>query len=56
MSTKNASLVRIAKNLNKPRNFVANDLLTSGLYTQRVERDRKSYQRKTKHKNNYDEF
>lgn len=56
MSTKNVSLARIAKSLNKPRNFVANDLLTSGLYSQRVERDKKSYQRKPKHKNNYDEF
>jgi hypothetical protein len=38
----------------KPRNYVARDLLTSGLYGMRVVRSKKAYVRKQKHKDNDD--
>ena len=55
MSIKSASLVNLAKRLNKPRNLVTKDLFTSKLYKQKVEQNCKAYRRNPKHKNNYEE-
>lgn len=55
MSIKNASPANLAKRLNKPRNFIARDLLTSEFYGQKIERNHKAYRRNPKHKNNYEE-
>lgn len=52
MNTKNVSLAKLAKKLNKPRNFIAHDLFVSDLYSQRIEKNRKAYHRNHKHKNN----
>lgn len=38
----------------KPRNFVAKDLRTNGLYRAKVEKSKKSYTRKQKHKECYE--
>lgn len=56
MNIKNVSLAKLAKSLNKPRNFVAHDLLTSDLYGQRIEKNQKAYRRKEKYKNNYEQM
>lgn len=56
MSTKSVSPAKLAKSLNKPRDFVAHDLLTSDLYGQRIEKNQKAYRRKEKYKNNYEEM
>lgn len=38
----------------KPRNYVARDMHTNGLYRAKVEKSKKAYERKTKHKVKYD--
>ena len=38
----------------KPRNFVAKDMYTNGLYRAQVVKSKKSYRRKQKHKEQYD--
>lgn len=38
----------------KPRNLVARDMFTNGLYRTKVVKSKKSYQRKSKHKEYYD--
>lgn len=35
----------------KPRNLVAKDMFTSGLYRAKVVKSKKTYQRKQKHRN-----
>lgn len=38
----------------KPRNLVAKDMYTNGLYRAQVVKSKKSYRRKQKHKEQYD--
>lgn len=38
----------------KPRNYVAKDMYTNGLYRAKVVKSKKAYERKTKHKVKYD--
>lgn len=38
----------------KPRNYVAKDMYTNGLYRSKVVKSKKSYQRKSKHRELYD--
>jgi stalled ribosome alternative rescue factor ArfA len=38
----------------KPRNLVAKDMFTNGLYRAKVIKSKKAYQRKLKHKENYE--
>lgn len=38
----------------KPRNYVAKDMYTNGLYRAKVVKSKKAYDRKTKHKVKYD--
>lgn len=38
----------------KPRNLVAKDMYTNGLYRAKVEKSKKQYNRKLKHKEYYD--
>lgn len=38
----------------KPRNLVAKDMYTNGLYRAKVVKSKKAYQRKSKHRESYD--
>lgn len=38
----------------KPRNYVAKDMYTNGLYRAQVVKSKKAYERKSKHKETYD--
>lgn len=38
----------------KPRNYVAKDMYTNGLYRAKVVKSKKAYKRKLKHREHYD--
>ena len=40
----------MSKTIRKPRNYVAKDMFTSGLYREKVVENKKSFKRREKHK------